>query len=1653
MEHTLTIDSILREERSGSITVNFNGKSIGSDQKATVAVEIPGLSEFVNTGIKVHQSPQYIELWFSDNIQKAQDLKGLITISGVANSNLNFKTNNNVVKVFSTKRLKGKNTLKINKSLRSTEGSYLKKSYALNFTMRSELPKVHFLGTGVILPKGNGNKLAFKTMNLNAVTLTAYRVYDHNILQFFQRNSLSGDYYFNSVSNPIWRKKIAFNADEKSHNKWRTQAFNLEELFGKYPGELFRFKLDFRPEQIDYPCSEGYLLDIPPELTEEELLNGVVSKAASWDYYSGKWQEYRDNRENPCHSAYYSSRFHDTHVSRNILASNLGVIAKRGSDGTMQVVVTDLNTARPISNADVEIYNFQQHQIKKGRTNSQGMVDLALKQKPYMVVAKKGKDVGYVRLIDGEALSVSRFDVGGYAVEKGVKAFVYGERGVWRPGDSLFLSVVVENESATLPENYPVKMNLINPKGQIVLRKKSTEGVNGVYTFKCVTEDDAPTGRWKATFTIGGASFSKVLRIEAVKPNRLKVLIDLGTDMLEESDGEITGTLSSRWLHGAIASGLKAEVTVQLKEKQTRFEKFTGYQFDDASRTFEGEKVALFEGKLNDKGEVAISGDLTVEENTAGMLKAEFTTKVFEPGGSYSIDQFTLPYSPYTSYVGMQPPEGDGYRGMLWLDSTHTLNLVNVDSKGNHTTGRRDVNLKIYKLNWRWWWDRSGNELANFFNDNSRTPLFEAEETISNGRGSVDFKIDGQNWGRFLIKVCDAKSGHCASIVKYMDSPWWRSRSSSGNKGGVEDLNFSADKEEYTVGDSAVLSIPTPSKGTILISLEDGKSIQKSFWVDAEFGTTTVSIPLTKKMTPTTYVSALLLQPHNQTENSLPMRMFGVLPLKVVDPHTVLKPSIVAPKTFEPQSNSSITVSETNGKPMTYTLAIVDEGLLDLTRYKTPDPWNYFYAKEALGVKTWDLYKYVIGAEKYAIEKQFAIGGGEDGDAKKQPKAKRFPPMVSYYGPFTLQAGAEKQHPIVIPEYIGSVRVMVVASNSNGSYGSVEQAVPVRKPLMVLGTLPRVLGPSEKVKLPITLFAMDEKIKTIDLTVTLSDLFKGTKILKKTLPVTKVGEQMVMFDLETEQNTGIAKVDIVAKSGSVNATHSISLDVRAPNVKQHAVVTKIVAKQQSYSDSITLKGVQAERSAILEVSTIPPINLEKRLRYLIRYPHGCIEQTTSGMFPQIYLKNLMELKEQAQKEIQNNVKAGITRIGSMQLNNGGFGYWPGADHVSKWGSNYAGHFIVEARKQGYYVPSDMYNKWVSYQKKEARQWSGSDYNTRYQAYRLYTLALAGSPSMGAMNRLKGNKDLTTTSQWLLAAAYQLAGQQDAAADVLKGLTLEVGHYREFGRSYGSHFRDKAMILNALTIMGDRERGVPLVKQLSKRLSSQHWMSTQETAYSLMAIASFVAGSEEGIAKVLTYSIDVPGKDPIEINTGGLIAQTTLPLSADGTVSYTLKNQSDGELFVSLVTAEVPLVDTRKAESSGISLYVSYVDKDGARVDPKKVTQGEEITMLVSVDNTSDLYYEELALTAIFPSGWEIYNDRINFDDNTKAAWDYQDIRDDRIYTYFDLRRGEDIAMSFTINASYAGTYYMPAFVVEAMYNDEVYARTEGSWVEVTAQKR
>ena len=1650
MVHYFTAKGVERSSDPSAVLLSWNGSAIGSDQRDKKEVEVPAIGDFkVSKVVPQSGSEPIVDIYFSDPLDEGQDFNGLVSISN-SDDAFRYQAEGHRLRVFLNEALAGEQQISVFTGVRNHFRERMPRSSVWSVTFTAAEPQVKLVGHGNILPSTASLIVPFEAIGLHTIEVEVFKIYHNNILQFLQSNRLDGQYDLEKVGKVVFREEVPLrNINPRaSQQEWNRYALDLASFFELDSKSFYQVRIGFRRSHSLFRCSADMDFNFVENWyggdQESSLLN-------NWYGIEGYYEEYRwDQRDDPCYPAYYNS---DRFVARTIMSSNLGVLTKGTGGNKYQTIVTSLQTTQPVSGVSMEFYNYQQQLLITTTTDDQGMAQAELSEKAFFLVARTANDQTFLRLEDNEALSVTRFDVAGTEVQDGLKGFLYGERGVWRPGDSVFLNFILEDEKGALPPDYPVRFELRDPRGQLVESRGSVLPSGQTYPLHFQTSPDAPTGLWQVKTLVGDASFRKNIRIETVKPNRIKVEIATGDGPLRLNGGSRRIGMKANWLHGAPAANLKANVEASIRIDKSGFESFGGYSFYDRTKPSELVRSnVLYNEDLNSQGEGEFELRIPPASQAAGPLDVRLKTRIYERGGNFSTEFRNLTVHPYNFYAGLQIPQNRYGSPQLTIGEDAVIELGAANYAGQPAPNRR-LKASISRVDWRWWWDDEDGGGGRYVRDRTQEDISAVTKT-TDALGRAAWTVNIDRWGRYLVKVCDLETNHCSSGYVYAGSPWYSEGTFSEE---ASMLTFQSDRQNYDVGEDVTITFPAGGEGRALLSLETGEGVLEEIWVDTKPGDNTYTFEATAAMAPTVYAFLTVLQPYGQDNNDLPIRAYGVIPLQVEDPTTRLNPEIKMADELEPEETFTVEVSEEDGQAMTYTLAVVDEGLLSLTNFTTPNPHDAFYAREALGVKTWDMFNYVLGKESIALDQVLSIGGDAEGGRPREAKrANRFEPVVHHLGPFQLDRRGKARHEIKMPNYVGAVRVMVVAA-TNKAYGATEKSVPVRKPLMVLGTLPRVLGVGDALEVPVNVFAMQKGLGQVQVQLTenggLVDIGTGSK----SLLFDNAGDGIVYFPITVGESTGVAKFTITARGGGESAIQEIEIEVRNPNPLQTLVENFVLDPAEGRSIQYEPLGVAGTRIGTLEMTNFPSLNLDRRLRYLISYPYGCIEQTTSSAFPQLHLARFIPLDDTQKEEARRNVEIAIQRLQRFQRSDGGFSYWPNGGRISSWSTSYVGHFLLSAKAAGYSVPDGMLRSWRQFQRSAARVWDGrfADYGWQSrqsyeldQAYRLYTLALADKAELGAMNRLRERNNLSKAARWQLAAAYVLAGQEKAARELSSSMNTQVTAYQELDYTFGSGLRDRAMMLDALLLIGDENKADDLAREMIDEMRTREWLSTHELGYALQAFGNYL-GESDNLSKTYTFSYQQGQNRKVDVGADHPYMQINL---RDQAMAVSVSNTSEQKLYGSLIRSGQPLPEQEQAISKQLRLQVNYKDSQGQPIDVTEIQQGTDFVAEVQVSHPGNLSYayRQMALEQIFPAGWEITNTR--FEGMAEAAddnYDYRDFRDDRVHTFFHLQRGKSKTFYVSLTATYSGRFYLPATSCGTMYSDAVRASTAGTWVEVS----
>ena len=1616
------IQNFERKNENYDVHVVLDGKAVDAKAKMERDLTIYAKGLFIPLTFDVDQSSDHAALFFSQPLKESQNLNGFIT----KNNNLGYKADikgNKIDFYFDKSNLYryqlDELKLGVTSGIRSDNGMILQDDYEYALDLTEVQPKVRWTDEGVIIPNVDETTVYFDAICLNGVTLRIVRIFDDNILSFLQDNELTETYGVRKVGR--LEKKVRLAIDNPYPNQWKTFPIVLSDYIKVEPGAMYQLSLNFGP--ADYTFASD-------EMKNAVVDNNEEKEARYWDGEAYDYKEYRYEGEYGDPNGYYYYNY--VEKQKNIVVSDLAVTAKMGRNDMVDVFVFRISDAQPASGAQVVAYNFQKQELSKGTVDGKGHVQLQCANRPAFVVAtdKKGSK-SVIKLNDGNALSYSRFNVSGEPVEKGVTAFAYSNRGVWRPGDELQLNLMLNDLESSVPDDYPVVLEVIDANGRLYAKQVNTKPVNDIYCFTVPTNVSDETGLWTARFKVGTSTITKNLRVETVKPNRLEIKFDL-PEVISLSRNERVN-LNAKWLNGMKANGLKAEVDVQLRGGQTSFKEFANYTFVNEMQDFEPEEVSLYSGQLNSEGNTDVGFGPLKDVYAAQMMNGTFIVKVFEQGGDFSIASFKSKLSPYERYVGVELPETLSKYGSYYdTNKDWKFNIAVVNENGTACKSSVALDYALYKLDHYWWWSSEDEYSLQRYASGTYKAPYQNGSLTCNGTTSVTFNVPNDKWGSYLFIVNDKQGKH--TFAKVISFDWGYGHSSSAS-GAPAQLSLKASNESYEVGEKMVVTFPANDKAKALVTVEANDKVLQTMLVENLGEEGKVEITATEEMIPNVYIYVALIQPHD-AKNDLPIRLYGVVPVKVENKKLQLQPNIQIPETANTKKKIDVKVSEAAGQAMTYTLAIVDEGILGLTNFSTPNPYGYFNSKQALSVRTWDNYASIVDAFSGELGSVYAIGG--DGVLNQEVTLdKRFKAYAVTLGPFELKAGDANTHSFEVPQCSGALRFMVVAKGKGKAFGSSDKRMTVVDPINLYASAPRVVAPGDELNLKVQVQAPTMKNKTLEVKFQNKNL-DPIGALPTSVKIDGNGEGLVAVRTTIPKTLGNAELKVMVTGDGYTAESSTLMPIRMPYAERRNTITKEIEAGQTVTVPFNLAGMDGTQQGNVTVSSLLPIDLFGRIDYLLNYPHGCLEQTTSKAFPQLYLNYFIQLDEKAKEEMKTNVETAVINLKSYQKSDNSMTNWPGGNYTNAWTEIYALHFLVEANKQGYNVPQYFIDGLLSYQADRAKQWKNNiDYKwgETIQAYRLFVLALAGKPEMGAMNRFKElemNYDLTKA---LAAAAFAQTGKTSIAQNLLPNVT-DGQAMSDYYTSFGSDIRDLAFLTYAQMLCDvDQQTVQNNVNNVCRMMSTRHYVDTQSTAFALFVLGKY-AEKMNVVNSGLSATVKVNGEERTLNTNMASVGFGYTPKLGSNTIE--IKNNGDHKMVANLYTKTSVAEYVMEESGNLIKMSVNYFDKNGAPANLTALNAGTDLRVQITVQNPSEWKVTELALSYYLPSGWELVNDRLMGDMTGNEGAKHLDLRDDRAYFYFDLYPGDKKTFTLKVNATYEGNYFIPAIRCEDMYNDEIY---------------
>ena len=1546
-------------------------------------------------------------------------------------------------------------TLKIQRGLTARNDAVLKQDYTTRLTIPDIPPQIRFLGDGFFLARKGHLNLGLATINVKQVVLDIEKVFANNLI------------YVSKLQN------------------WSPWSRNLGKPIHKET------------------------LDISSQLNEE------VTTAISLEEYLS------DEHVGVFKVAVGNAKRRWNRAHQWVLITDLGISAKRTED-RLHVWVKSLATGAPVSSAKVQLISDNNQTLLSGTTNWAGFVeftDVTEKTEnftPFMITVAKRDDLAFVQL-DRHEIATADFDIAGDPyLQKGYEAFLYTSRGVYRPGETVQLAGILRGPKQETPPPLPTQIEILAPDGRVLREFRVNTNRNGACDLKIPIPAYALTGNYIAKMRIadrvvGNAHF----QVEEFMPDRIKVSVTADNSVYapgEEIGIEVTATN----LFGPPAVGNRVEAFCELEAVPNLPSNASGtpwnsFVFGSPDSNFEKQRIVLGDTKTDTAGKSTYLFTIPETLKAPAFLNGVLTATVSETGGRAVTATHRVVIHPYSHYVGLRQTT----TGEAKINQPLRFDYIALNSAMAVAPGR-PLKLSLHKVHWNTILRQNTAGRYEYVSEPQTTEVETHELTSAEDVQTVT--LTPSDYGGYRVRLQDIASTATAELDFYVSG--WRNTPVSMEH--PTRLELTLNKEVYRPGETAKLHVKAPFPGTLLLTVEREKVLNHRTIV-MKNNTATLSVPVQATYRPNVYVSATLtraipMETTGADKNSLlPARAFGIIPLKIDETRSRVSIALALQQKDETgatetipfenlkhanteevvvRPNREVTLAFTvrgrrSWQKYDVCIAAVDEGILALTDFETPNPHTFFYRQRGLKTRNYDLYGGIL-PEIAAVTDKSSTGGGVNTALNRERRKRlstggiqRVKPVSLWSGFVTTDGNGRGSVQLKIPQFNGTLRLMAVAC-ANGDYGSTETYLTVREPIVLTPTFPRFLAGGDKVRVPVTLFngtgtdaEFTVALQTSDNVQLLSAhrLNAESERLLQTLETDNAGNQIyintqtnagaesqLFFDMYVQDAIGTANFNLSATGN----TETTQLDVDIPLRSAVPPVTKTghgVVRAGEPADFIFPSNLMPDSSDFsLTLSPFPTLRFADSLRYLVRYPHGCLEQTTSSVFPLLYFRNIAQNVEPLLTEsdaVDHYITAGITKIESMLKSDNLFAYWPGGTYANPWSSIYASHFLVEARKAGYEVSDRIYDAMLTGLKTQAKFSPDTEDMNQEQkiplvTYATYVLAAAGHPDRGTMHYLKntGLSGPNDYSHFQLAGAFALSGELETALSMLPvsiSPSFNGGNEkRETGGTFHSPTRAQAIMLDVLAEVNENHPSIPmLVKNLNEAVSEgNRWATTQENAFAFLALGKILQKQmDREYTGVLTLNgehfADIDATDARYTHTEWDGTRVQLSITGEGSCYY---------YWSAFGIQRDSFIQEYEHE---LQVHRTYFDKEGER-QTNTFIHGDLIIAEVTVKAlTANL--ENVVVVDMLPTGFEIENPRL--ESRAGVPWlktedfkpDYIDIRDDRLIFFGTFPRQRERKFYYALRAVTQGEFTLPPITAEAMYDTTKSAVTGSMQITVVSE--
>ena len=1530
---------------------------------------------------------------FSEQLVKSADYAPFVVVDGQAPKAMEAKDNQICVEGLTHgQRLK----LSFRRGLPSSVDEPLEAQVDLDLYGKDRSPIVRFTGDAFVLPSTARRGIPIVSVNTDSADLKLYRIGDRNIVslltnsQFLTQMDGYGASRIESESGEVvWQGKIDLGQDL---NKEVVTSFPVDEA-------------------------------LPERKPGVYVLTAAASNAVSqeWDSKATQW----------------------------FVVSDIGLMTYAGTDG-LNIFARSLASAEPLAGVQLQLLARNNEILGTATTDAAGRATFTAGltrgtsgMAPAMITAKNGED-NYVFLdMTRAGFDLSDRGVTGRPAPGAIDLLAWTERGIYRPGETVHASALARDVDAVAIENLPLTFVFLRPDG-VEDRRMVENGSLGGYALELPLQQTAMRGTWTMqvfTDPKGSAIGEKSFLVDDFVPDRIEfemassvTQIEVGAPVPVEIDG--------RYLYGAPAAGLHLEGEVVLKPSRQNAA-FPGYQFgladEEASEATRMPLDAL--PVLDEQGKANVDVTVTEAPSTTQLVVADIVVRMQEAGGRAVERTLTLPLKAEDARIGIKPE----FSGDLAENSVGKFHVIAVDAAGQKQA-MQGLTWKLIKVDRDYQWYRDGNSWR--YEPVTRT------SQVSNGMLEVT-EDGGQisvpvNWGRYRLEVETADAGGPISSVEF-DAGWFVTATSTETPDALE---IALDKQSYTIGDTAKLKVSSRYAGELMViaGAEELISVQ-TISIGADGGE--VDIPVTADWGAGSYVTATLFRPGDAQESRMPMRSIGVTWLKVDPADRDLQVSLNTPEQTVPRQPLDIAVQVAGAganEDAYVTVAAVDVGILNLTRYEPPAPDDWYFGQRQLGLEIRDLYGRLIDGSLGATGRLRT--GGDGGSMALQGSPPKEKLVAFFSGPVKLDDQGRAKVSFDIPQFNGTARIMAVAWSKSGVGHAVKDVV-VRDPVVITASLPRFLAPGDKANLRLDIANTDAPAGDYKLEVATNDAIAVRQAAEQTVHLEAGGKLDLTLPIEgIEPGDGTVFIRLSNASGlSLDQARDIPVRPGALPVTTRRLISLAPGSSLTVNGDLLADSILPGASVAVNVSRSSAFDIPALLMSLSRYPYGCAEQTTSQALPLLYLSEMAKQNGLADEaEAKKRVQDAIYRVLSYQSSSGSFGLWgPGGGDL--WLDAYVTDFLTRAREQGYQVPDQSLVQALE----SLQNTLGYTNNVRDQgneiAYALYVLARNRKAAISDLRYYADTalKDFPTPlAKAHIAAALSLYGDQQRSRNIFVD-SLQMSEQARIQKvslarsDYGSSLRDGAAVL----ALAAESRPVPpivppLADIVAKEWREKSYTSTQEQTWMLLAARALQNG-DEGLR------LDVNGAG----HRGTLMTQ----IGGDALIDHPLTIRNDGgdPLQAAVTTVAAP-VQPLAAGGDGFTIDRTYYTMDGEVANVSEAKQNERYVAVLTITETNE-WPSRILVQDLLPAGFEIDNPSLvssaqltNFDWVGEVQAAHTEFRNDRFVAAFNRSAGDnrEITLAYVVRAVTPGVYDHPAANVEDMYRPQFSARTATGRMEVTA---